>query len=108
MLQSPISTLPMSPNVSALLTQITDVPDPQTALWKVLHEYVALKIEHLLQQISQFESKWDMTFSEFAERCENNTLGQDPFLYEVESDYWEWEAAETLLDHFRTVQQQWM
>ena len=108
MLQSPISTLPMSPNVSALLTHITDVPDTQTAIGKERHEYVTQKIEHLLQQISQFESKWEMTSSEFAERCENNTLGQDPFLYEVESDYWEWEAAETLLDHFRTVQQQWM
>lgn len=106
--QSSLSTLPLPPTVSALLTQITDVPDPQTALWKVLHEYIGLKIEKVARQIADFESKWEMSFSEFAERCENATLGVDSFSYEVESDYWEWEAADTLLKHYRTVQEQWM
>ncbi|MBX3052981.1 MAG: hypothetical protein KF753_15975 [Caldilineaceae bacterium] len=79
---------------------MTEVPDPEAALWKVLTEYIKLKIDHLSQQIDQFESKWKMTFAEFAERCATDTLGKDPYDYEVESDYWEWEAAETLLDHY--------
>jgi len=45
-----------------------------------------------------------MTFTEFAERCEAGTLDEDPYSYDVESDYWEWEAAETLLQHYESLQ----
>lgn len=62
---------------------------------------MALKTEELRQKIDHFESKWKMTFVEFVERCDNGTLGQDPYGYAVESDYWEWEAAETLLEQQR-------
>ena len=51
----------------------------------------------LLRRTDGFESKWAMTFAEFAEACKLNTLGQDSYSYEVESDYWEWEEAVTLL-----------
>jgi len=98
----------MSPRAGTLLTRMTEVPDPEAALWKVLTEYITLKTDRLSQQINQFELKWKMTFVEFVERCDNDTLGQDPYSYEVESDYWEWEAAETLLEHYRTLQSQWM
>ncbi len=107
MIRSSIPTMIMSPRVGTLLTRITEVPDPETALWKVLIEYISLKIDMLRQQIERFESKWKMTFTEFAASCDNDTLGQDPYDYEVESDYWEWEEAETLLEHYRTLQSQW-
>ena len=98
----------MSPRAGTLLTRMTEVPDPETALWKVLTEYITLKTDKLHQQINQFESKWKMSFAEFVERCHNNTLGQDPYGYAVESDYWAWEEVETLLAHYRTLQSQWM
>lgn len=53
----------------------------------------------LREQVGRLDSKWALTFAGFAERCENDTLGQDPYGYEVESDVWEWEAAITLLAH---------
>ncbi len=98
----------MSPRAGTLLTRMTEVADPEAALWKVLVEYIELKTSELRRQIGDFESKWKMSFAEFAERCGNDTLGQDPFSYEVESDYWEWDGAETLLAHYRTLQSQWM
>jgi hypothetical protein len=49
-----------------------------------------------------------MTFEEFSERCETGTLGHDPYAYEVESDFWEWEQAETLLQHYEALQSRWM
>ncbi len=55
----------------------------------------------LRQRVDRFESKWAMTFADFAERCEDDTLGQDSYSYEVESDFWEWEEAVTLLAHYR-------
>jgi len=97
----------MSPRIGALLTQITETPDLETALWKVLSEYIDLKMRLLTQRIEEFEAKWGMTFEEFSERCEAEMLDQDAYAYEVESDSWEWEKAETLLHHYEALQAQW-
>jgi len=102
------SKVMVSPRIGALLSQVTEVPDLELALWKVLSEYIDLKIAQIKQQAHEFESKWEMTFTEFAERCGSGTLDQDPYAYEVESDYWEWEAAETLLQHYENLKAQWM
>ncbi len=101
-------TVTVSPRVGALLTQVTETPDLETALWKVLSEYIDLKIKMLRQRVLGFESKWKMTFKEFSERFEAGTLGQDSYAYEVESDFWEWEKAETLLQHYEALQARWM
>jgi len=61
---------------------------------------IELRMESIREQIAAFESKWGMPFDEFAQHCEEGTLEGDPYAYDVESDYWEWEAAETLLQHY--------
>ena len=33
---------------------------------------------------------------------------RDPYAYEVESDVWDWEKAETLLKHYKALQIRWM
>lgn len=101
-------TITVSPRVGVLLTQVTETADLETALWKVLSEYIDIKTKLLRERIQAFESKWGMTFEEFSERCEAETLDQDPYAYEVESDSWEWEKAETLLQHYEALQAQWM
>jgi hypothetical protein len=98
------SRVEVSPRLGALLTQVTEVPDLEAALWKVLSEYIDLKIARIKELIQGFESKLGMTFTEFANRCEAGTLDEDPYAYDVESDYWEWEAAETLLQHYESLQ----
>lgn len=95
------SRVTLSPRIGLFLTQVTDVSDPEAALWKVLSDYIDIKVAQLTAEIQAFEAKWGMTFDEFAERCEAGTLDRDPYAYEVESDYWEWEAAETLLHHYQ-------
>jgi hypothetical protein len=102
------STIAVSPRIGALLTQVTETPDLETALWKVLSDYIDLKLGLLRQRIRTFESKWEMTFEEFSERCDAGTLDQDAYAYDVESDFWEWEKAETLLQHYETLRSQWM
>ena len=101
-------TITISPRVGVLLTQVTETPDLETALWRVLSEYIDLKTKFLRQRIQEFESKWGMTFEVFSERCEAGMLDQDPYAYEVESDFWEWEKAETLLRHYEALQARWM
>ena len=56
------STIAVSPRIGALLTQVTETPDLETALWKVLSDYFDLKLGLLRQCIRAFESKWGMTF----------------------------------------------
>ena len=102
------ATMTISPRAGVLLTKMTETPDLETALWKMLSEYTDLKTKVLRQQIEVFESKWGGTFEEFSERCQAGTLGQDPYAYEVESDFWDWEKAETLLQHYRALQIRWM
>jgi len=96
-------TISVPPRIGSFLTQITEVPDVEAALFKVLREYVDLKTETLKQRIRVFESKWKMSFKEFSEHGDAETPGFDLYSYEVESDFWEWEQAETLLKHYDTV-----
>jgi hypothetical protein len=102
------SGMTVSPRVGVLLTQVAETADLDTALLKVLSEYIELKVNLLQDRIQAFESKWGMTFEEFSLRCEKGTLDRDAFGYEVESDFWEWEKAGTLLQHYETLQAQWM
>ncbi len=101
------STTAISPRASALLTQVTETPDLETALWKVLSEYIDLKTANLQAQINHFEEKWGMNFAEFSEKLETGALGKDSYEYSTESDFWEWEKAETLLLHYKALQSQW-
>lgn len=102
-----ISTVPISPRVGALLTQVTETPDLETALWRVLSDYLDMKISSLKERRKELEKKWGIMFKEFSEGFEAGTLNQDSYGYEVESDYWEWEKTETLLDHYLDLQSQW-
>jgi len=102
-----IPTISISPRAGALLTQVTETPDLETALWKVLLDYIELKIASLKERTIEFENKWGMTFEEFSERFEAGTLDQNSYEYEVESDFWEWEKAETLRDHYVSLQSRW-
>ena len=99
---TPAMTIPL--RAGQLLTKLTQTADFETALWKMLADYTTIKIQSLHQQIQEFETKWGMTFEEFSERCESGTLKPDPYAYEVESDFWDWEQAATLLAHYQALQ----
>lgn len=95
--------LAISPKLSQLLTRATQTPDLETALWKVLSEYIELKTEQLNQAIARFEEKWGMSFDEFARRSAAGKLAKDTYSWEVEQDFWQWEQAVTLLEHYQTL-----
>ena len=102
----PLISLP--PQLGALLTGITEIPDVGTALRKVLAEYLDLKSKGLEEHIAAFEAKWNMSFAEFSRQCAEGTLAADPYSYEVEKDFWEWEQAVTLQRHYESLRPQWM
>lgn len=103
-----LPTMTVSPQAGLFLTKIADTPDFETALWKVLHEYVDLKLKQIRQEINVLELKWGMTFPEFSQRCEDGSLEDDPYAYAVEKDFWDWEKFVTLRDHYEALQARWM
>jgi hypothetical protein len=106
-MSSTTPTISVSPRVGALLTEVAETPDLETALWRVLSDYIELKVSSLKERSAAFEKKWDMPFGQFSDRFKAGNLDRDSYDYEVESEYWEWEKVETLLDHYTTLQSRW-
>lgn len=98
------ASMSISPRAGDLLTRVAETPDLETALWKVLSDYIELKIQSLRDEIRQFETKWEMSFAEFSEKFGDGSLAVDPYTYDVESDFWAWEQATTLLQHYEAFQ----
>ena len=97
----------LPPQLGVFLTEITDLPDMDTALRKILSEYLILKLEALDAKIAHFEAKWGMSFAEFSEKCAAGELDEDAYAYEVEKDFWEWEEAVTLKKHYASLSVPW-
>jgi hypothetical protein len=102
------SVVSMPPQLGGLLTEIAEVPDIGMALRRVLSEYLELKSKTLEERIAAFEAKWNMSFDEFSRKCAEGTLAEDAYSYEVEKDFWEWEQAVTLQNHYESLRLQWM
>ena len=102
------TTVELPPWLGSLVTEITEIPDIDMALRRVISEYLELKEQSLQSHIADLELKWGMTFQEFSKRCAEDTLGKDVYAYEVEKDFWEWERAVTLQRHYESLGQQWM
>lgn len=97
----------LSPEVGEHLLKATRSQDLDEAFEKVLTEYLTLKIETLQEKTTALEEKWGMEFSDFKKRLSEEDLPADTYAHEVEQDFWEWEEAETLKDHYQTVQAEW-
>jgi len=100
--------LSVPPRLGALLAEVADTADLETALVKVVRDYIELKLTFLDARAAEFEEKWRMGFAEFAAARDAGRLGVDAHAYPVESDFWEWEEAETLRQHYRALHAQWM
>lgn len=104
----PASNVQLPPELGALLTRLAETPDLETALRKVLADYIALKQQEHLETIARLETKWGMDFQEFSRRIEEDSLEPSAFSYEAESDYWEWEKAVTLVENYTSLRASWM
>ncbi len=58
--------LSLPPRLGALVTEITEIPDMDAALRKILVGYLELKLEALEAQIADLEAKWGMSFELFS------------------------------------------
>ncbi|MBI5816145.1 MAG: hypothetical protein HZB29_11125 [Nitrospinae bacterium] len=98
----------ISPKLGEFLLKTTGSSDMDNALRTVFSDYIELKTASLDKIISGFREKWKMDFSEFKEKTSAGDLGKDPFSHDVEKDFWEWEEAQTLKEHYETLKAEWI
>jgi len=97
------SQVTLPPRTARMLLELTKQPRTDLALYELINEFVELKKYLINQKIKQYEKKWKMDFKEFSKACKENTLGQDPYSFEVEEDYREWEALITLRQYYEEI-----
>ncbi|HAJ37381.1 MAG TPA: hypothetical protein DCL15_17055 [Chloroflexi bacterium] len=97
----------ISPRAGLLLTQLTNTADFDAALWKLLFDYLDLKLQTLAAEDAAFVQKWGMSFAEFQRRVDADALEQDVYSYAVEQDFWEWEKIETLRQYYEGLRERW-
>ncbi|MGH7594863.1 MAG: hypothetical protein ACREOI_00860 [bacterium] len=77
-----------------ILTELTGEERFDVALHLATKDLVQLKLREAEQQIKNFEERYGMAFEKFQQDWENDQIA-DKYSYEVEKDFWEWEAAQT-------------
>lgn len=93
----------VSPKLGEFLTKVTQTSDLETAFWQVFNEYVAMKMAALREANRNYERKWEMTFDEFSRQSRDGVLKADPYSWDVEQDFWDWEQTITLLHHYESL-----
>ncbi len=99
--------MPMPAKIGEILIKTTKSNDLDEALYKILEDYLHLKIKNLEEIIFNFQKKWGMDFDEYKSRIAQKTLKED-YSFECEKDFWEWEEAVTLKNHYEKIKNQWI
>jgi hypothetical protein len=84
----------ISKSIYKILTDLTGEARFEVALPLAAKELVRLKLKEVEEQIKQFEQRYHIDFNLFKQAWNEDKIA-DKHSYEVERDYWEWEAAIT-------------
>jgi len=77
-----------------ILRRLTGETRPEVALSVALKDLVRLRLEAAQAIMTGHEQKYGMPFSEFQDAWQSGRIS-NPHSYEVEGDYWAWEAADS-------------
>ncbi len=98
----------VSPKLGEFLIKTTGAKDIDHALKTVFADYLDLKLGNLHETIKAFETKWGMDFNTFRQRMKDGLLEKDSYSFDVEQDFWNWEEAETLKEHYEQLKREWI
>jgi asparagine synthetase A len=84
----------ISKSIYKILTDLTGEARFEVALPLAAKELVRLKLKEVEEQIKHFEQRYHIDFNLFKQAWDEDRIA-DKHSYEVERDYWEWEAAIT-------------
>ena len=96
----------ISPPLDTLLPHVGDAPNVASALVEALAHHIELKTQTLKEQASAFESKWNMTFDEFAVKVKAGRVRKSPSPHDAKDDLALWEQTESLLRHYQSLKVQ--
>jgi hypothetical protein len=77
-----------------VLTQLTHEQRIDAALYVAVKDWIRLKLKEVDEDRNGFEQKYGMNFLEFKQKMQADSI-PDSYGYEVERDFWEWEATIT-------------
>ncbi|HBY96402.1 MAG: hypothetical protein M5U01_08305 [Ardenticatenaceae bacterium] len=89
-----MNTETISKPIYQILTDLTQEPRWEVALPLAMKELVRLKLKEAREQREAFERRYGMEFDAFQQAWQAGRIA-DRHSYEVERDYWEWEAVVT-------------
>lgn len=98
----------VSPKLGEFLVKTTKARDIDDAFEKVFTDYLDLKMRSLEEAIKGFQAKWNMDFGQFREKIRTGSFDKGSYSFDVEQDFWEWEEAETLREHYLALKKEWM
>ena len=98
----------ISPKLGELLIKITHSTNLDDAFHHVFSDYLELKLTNLKGVSEKFQKKWGMRFGEFKRHLDEGTLKEDAYSFDTENDFWQWEEAETLKEHYEQIKKQWI
>ncbi|MDX1959032.1 MAG: hypothetical protein SFU98_10695 [Leptospiraceae bacterium] len=93
--------LTLEPKLGSFLLNVTQATDLKEAFHKVFSEYLNLKIHFLENQIQELSKKYNSNYEGFLEIYK---LNHDE---EVENDFYAWDEANSLLEHYKDIQKDW-
>ena len=93
-----------TPHFTGLLTAATNKVVLKDAVYQVFTDYLELKIALHKRKTTNFELKWKMDFDNFKKSFRKRS---DGFSYEIEQEFYDWEASESLKKHYQEIQAQW-
>ncbi|MBI4789585.1 MAG: hypothetical protein HY782_21355 [Chloroflexi bacterium] len=82
----------ISKPVYRVLSSLTGENRVEIALELATRDLLRLKLKEVEDKIQSFEKRYQQKFPEFKQAWDNDKIASK-HSYEIERDYWEWEAA---------------
>ena len=92
----------ISKPIYRVLTDLTQEPKLEVALSLAVKDLVRLRLKEALAQKATFEQRYGMDFDSFKQTWDANGIA-NKHSYEVERDYWEWEATVADAEHLQEM-----
>jgi asparagine synthetase A len=84
----------ISKSVYQILSDLTQESRLEVALPLAIKDWIRLKLKETREQRKAFERRYGMEFQVFKQAWDEGRI-ENKHSYEVERDYWEWEATVT-------------
>jgi len=92
----------ISKPIYRILSDLTQESRVEVALPLAIKDWVRLKLKETREQREAFEQRYGMDFPIFKQAWQEGRIA-DQHSYEVERDYWEWEATVTDEERLRQM-----